>query len=347
MKIVISYAREDRAVVDELCETLRLLGHEPWTDAGTHSGARWWDEIVERIQQCDLLLAVTSPASLVSKACTLERQYARALDRLLLPVLVARVNMQGLSSDLAQVHFFDYTDRNASSTARLVQALGQLPRPRPLPYPLPPPPPPPLSYLNLIADRITALVPDPYLQDRIVTDLVTGLRAADIEEKTTATELLRRFIEHPQSLQGPAERARQALAAAPRTRPAWQGWQGGPPLPGPATRSKATTVLAWIGGVTVALVGLGIWAAVSLGDGTQDGRTGGETGVVPAATVSRSVHDDLVQQGYQPGTVTCGDLEATVGATTYCAATGLPNGGTNVRVTVVQGGSVVGWDYPS
>jgi len=330
VNIVISYAREDRAVVEELVETLRLLGHDPWTDAGAHSGARWWDEIVLRIQQCDLLLAVTSPASLVSKACTLERQYALALDRLLLPVQVAQVNMQGLPSEFAQIHFFDYRTRDSASTGRLYRALAQLPPPRPLPRPLPPPPPPPLSYLNLISDRVSALVPDPYLQDRIVTDLATGLRSADPEERTTAADLLRRFAEHPQSLQGPAERARQALAGVPRERPAWQGWQGGPPLPGPAARSKVTKVLAWIGGVTVVLVGLGVWGAVQMG----------ESSTVSGDVVAQRVYDELVAQGYVPTAVQCGGVTAEVGATTYCQTAGLPFVGVTARVTGVQGSDV-------
>ncbi|MEX5716963.1 TIR domain-containing protein [Geodermatophilus maliterrae] len=327
MKIVISYAREDRAVVDELVETLRLLGHDPWTDAGAHSGGRWWDEIVERIQQCDLLLAVTSPASLASKACTLERQYALASDRLFLPVLVAQVNMQGLPSEFAQIHFFDYTVRNSSSTGRLFRALGQLPPPRPLPHPPPPPPPPPLSYLNLIADRVGALVPDPYLQDRIVTDLTTGLRSADPEEKATAADLLRRFVEHPQSLQGPAERARQALSAAPRSRPARQGWQAAPSLPGPVARSRVTKVLAWIGGVTVVLVGLGAWGALRMDDAPT----------LSTDVVSQRVYDELAALGYFPSAVQCGSLRMEVGATTYCQTAGVTFAGVTARVTGVQG----------
>ncbi|SDD47898.1 TIR domain-containing protein [Geodermatophilus telluris] len=330
MRIVISYAREDRAVVEELVETLRLLGHDPWTDAGAHSGSRWWDEIVLRIQQCDLLLAVTSPASLVSRACTLERRYALELGRLLLPVQVAPVNMQGLPSEFAQIQFFDYRTRDSASTGRLYRALAQLPPPRPLPRPLPPPPPPPLSYLNQISDLVSALVPDAYLQDRIVTDLTTGLRSADPEERTTAADLLRRFAEHPQSLQGPAERARQALAGAPRDRPAWQGWQGGPPLPGPATRSRVTRVLAWIGGVTVVLVGLGIWGAVEMGG----------TSTLSGDVVAQRVYDELVAQGFVPTAVQCGSLSAEVGASTWCQTAGLTFPGVTVTVSAVRGSEV-------
>ena len=59
---------------------MRASGHHVWTDAGAHSGGRWWDEIVSHIQTCDVLLAVTSPASLGANACTLERQYAMRLN---------------------------------------------------------------------------------------------------------------------------------------------------------------------------------------------------------------------------------------------------------------------------
>jgi hypothetical protein len=338
--IVISYAREDRGIVEDLAGTLRALGHHIWTDAGAHSGGRWWDEIVSHIRTCDVLLAVTSPASLVSNACSLERQYAMRLNKVLLPVLVAPVNMQSLPSEFATIHFFDLTVRDVAAAGRLYQAVQQLPPPGPLPHPLPPPPPPPLSYLNEIADRITTLVPDAYLQDRIVTDLTRGLRSADPEERATATELLSRFLDHPQRLEDPAGRAREALSRAAGTQSAGQAAPAAAPRS--VRRSRFTTVLAWIGGVTVVLIGLGIWGATSIGSGSGGG---GTSSIVPGATVSQSVYNDLVTNGYQPGTVTCGDLEAVVGATTYCSSPGLPNGGTTVRVTSVQGATVSSWTY--
>ena len=87
MRIVVSYAREDRPVVDEIMTTLTAMGHSVWSDAGAHSGSRWWDEIIREIQRCDILLAATSPSSLASKACAAERIYALQLRRHLLPVL--------------------------------------------------------------------------------------------------------------------------------------------------------------------------------------------------------------------------------------------------------------------
>jgi hypothetical protein len=339
MRIVISYAREDRAVVHELAETLASFGHQPWTDAGAHSGARWWDEIVQRIQQCDVLLAVTSPASLTSRACTLERQYALALNKVLLPVRVAPVNLQGLPSEFAEIHFFDYTVRDAAAAGRLFQALRQLPAPGPLPRPLPAPPPPPLSYLNDIADQLATLPPDVDRQERIVTALINGLRAQDTEERTTAAELMRRYLEHPHRLPDPAQRAGEAfgrtMTAAPPP-PVYampQMPQQGPP---PVRRSKTTTVLAWIGGLTIVLIAIAIFSAANEGTDTP--------GVYPAELVSRNVYGDLVSKGVQPASVNCGSLVAQIGSTTYCATTGLPAPGVTIRLVAVQGNTFT-WEY--
>lgn len=332
MQIVISYAREDRAVVAELAGTLRAWGHDAWTDAGAHSGARWWDEIVGRIQGCDVLLAVTSPASLVSNACTLERRYAMALNKVVLPVLVTPVNMQGLPPDLANIHFFDFTVRDVPAAGRLFQAVQQLPPSAPLPRPLPPPPAPPLSYLNAVADHISALPPDLDQQHRIVTALIGGLRSPDPEERAAATEFVRKFLQHPGKYHDPAERAREALARASSPQP------GGPaeaPPPPPAKQSRITKVLAWIGGVTVALVGLGIWIGIE-GSGAP---------TVAADVVSQRVYQDLWNKGLQPSTVQCGSLVAEVGATTYCEIPGLQPPGYTVRVTNVQGSDFSGWTY--
>jgi hypothetical protein len=333
MEIVISYAREDRAIVQELAGTLRAWGHDVWTDAGAHSGARWWDEIVARIQACDVLLAVTSPASLASHACTLERRYALALGKVLLPVLVAPVNTQGLPTEFASIHFFDFTQRDVAAAGRLYQAVQQLPPPGPLPDPLPPAPPPPLSYLNAIVDQLDALVPDLDLQHRIVTALTGGLRSTDPEERATAIELVRRFLEHPQNMRDPAERAREALARALGHEP---GHQAGPtPPPQPVPRSRVPAVLAWVGGATVVLAGLGVWGVV----GTN------REAVVAGSIVSQEVHDDLLDRGQHPTSVTCDDLTAEVGATTWCDTPGLAAGGYTIRVTSVDGSSVTGWEY--
>jgi hypothetical protein len=104
LRIMVSYAREDYVIAQELTETLRLFGYDPWTDSSAHSGAAWWTEIVYRVQQCDVLLTALSPSLLTSRACTLERQYALALNKVQLPVMLAPVAMHSLPPDFTYVH---------------------------------------------------------------------------------------------------------------------------------------------------------------------------------------------------------------------------------------------------
>ena len=67
--------------------------------------------------------------------------------------------------------------------------------------------------------------------------------------------------------------------------------------------------------------------------------------VVAGSIVSQRVRDDLVSRGQQPTSVNCGNLEAEVGATTYCETPGLSTPGYTIRVTSVQGSTVSSWAY--
>jgi hypothetical protein len=344
MKIVISYAREDRGLVEELVRTLRNFGHEPWTDAGAHSGGRWWNEIIHRIQNCDALLLVMSPAYLASKACTLERQYAMRLGRSILPIRVVPFPLQGLPSELVQVQMMDYMTRDAAAAAALFQALNQLPPAPPLPHPLPLPPPPPLSYLNGIADRLDRLPPDLNVQHEIVTALSQGLRSADPEERDTAINLLGIYLNHPHRMQDPAERAAAALRQADRG-----PWIAAPPQPGPAhpgsppkKRSPIVTVLATVGAAALLLIVLGV--ALASGGGGDNPTT--PTGYLPGGQVAQQLGPRVQAiTRVQPAGVVSHDLPAVIGTTAGCLVTD-PGGGTSRVVVKYVGGSAVWqWDW--
>ena len=56
-RILLSYAREDAAVVAEMAADLRALDHEVWLDQDLGGGQDWWDEIladplVRRLRAC-------------------------------------------------------------------------------------------------------------------------------------------------------------------------------------------------------------------------------------------------------------------------------------------------------
>ena len=87
-KVFISYAEQNKRVVDQLVEHLRKLGYDPWTDSSLHGGQDWWEEILQRIADCDIFIPIISREALSSKACQLEFDWTEALGKPVLPVAV-------------------------------------------------------------------------------------------------------------------------------------------------------------------------------------------------------------------------------------------------------------------
>lgn len=282
MRIMISYTREDVERVEKLVEGLRRLGHEPWYDRSLHSGESWWSVILRSIVESDAVLLAISPSFLQSHACTAERQFAVSVNRPLLAVKVTPVEHSVLPVELAGLHILDYTQPTEDSAFDLVRSIGALPPAPPPPRPLPPAPAVPLSYLNTMRDRISGPELDMNSQLSVVARLSDGMRSGDAEERQGARELLLVLSRRGQLYEQPAQLLRAALGndqeGPPPDRPRPRAG-GAPPYPaGPppawsppaqppnAGTSKPVKVLAWIGGIVVAFVLLGI-ALQSCGGG--------------------------------------------------------------------------------
>jgi hypothetical protein len=105
MKVFISYASKDRALVTDLVEDLALLGHEVWFDQELSGGHLWWDRIIQALQACDLFVFALTPQALESHPCTLEYEYAAELNKRILPILLETVNTALLPTPLAQIQY--------------------------------------------------------------------------------------------------------------------------------------------------------------------------------------------------------------------------------------------------
>ena len=86
LRIFVSYAREDRAVVEQVAIDLRNLGHDVWFDEQLLGGTDWWQEILRRIRGAHVFLFAISPSSVASVPCLTELGYADRTLRRLLPV---------------------------------------------------------------------------------------------------------------------------------------------------------------------------------------------------------------------------------------------------------------------
>jgi hypothetical protein len=193
VKLFLSYSRKDEGRVTPLAEGLEHLGHEVWFDQDLAGGAEWWLAILEQIARSDVFVAVVSPAALDSTACARERDYALALQRPLLPVVLEQVDVRILPEAIAQRQLVHFSAGDIGEAFRLAGALARLPVAPPLPDPLPTPPDAPLSYLSGISQRIgqaTALTEHDQL------DIAVHLREAILrgEDRDAARHLARALM---------------------------------------------------------------------------------------------------------------------------------------------------------
>jgi TIR domain len=198
-KLFVSYARENKRDVDQLVEHLGTMGYETWVDAALRGGQDWWDEILARIADSDVVIAIYSSAALNSTACGREFEWAVALGKPVVPVAV-EPPPSALPTRFARRQIIDYSQplERPLAALKLQGALATLPPAPPLPDPLPDPPTAPLSYLTDLIDLISqASAVDHDQQHQILRQLEPALTSLDPLERRGGSDILERFSRRP------------------------------------------------------------------------------------------------------------------------------------------------------
>lgn len=218
----VSYARADAERVATIEKRLRQLDYDVWLDLALKGGQAWWDEILSRIRQCDVFIAVVSPASLNSRACAREREYADALGKPVLPVGIVPLG-PALPTELSRRQVVDYSTPGEDAAFRLAAVLTTMPSAPPLPDPLPEPPEVPLSYLASLVDLASGSDAISKSQQLDVLDeLEGGLRASDSDEREGAWHVLALLEERGDlyaATQRRIDRLRESYPRAPTASP--------------------------------------------------------------------------------------------------------------------------------
>ena len=146
-----SSARSDAEAVEHLVEDLRLANHHLWSDDGIVGGVDWWEAVLEAIEDTDVLIFALSPSSASSRACLSELEYAVALNKHVLPVLVRDTDIELAPDALREHNVLNYRVRNTETSVQLVSAVNRLLGDRRSPPdPLPPPPSSPVTDVTLV-----------------------------------------------------------------------------------------------------------------------------------------------------------------------------------------------------
>ena len=192
-QLFISYARENRPDVEALVRDLDALGYQTWVDSSLRGGQTWWHEILRRIGNCDVFVAIVSGHTLSSVACKREMEWALALNKPVLPLAVERLP-DALPRTLSMRQIIDYSRSGREAAFALAGALGTLPAAPPPPEQLPEPPPAPLSYLSDLVEQVGQSEPLMHDQQRqILIQLQPALRSADSEERRGGRYVLDMF----------------------------------------------------------------------------------------------------------------------------------------------------------
>lgn len=318
-----SYARGDAEAVRAIAVELDQLGQHAWIDQKLTGGQSWWDTILGQIRACDCFLFALSDASLRSKACQAELDYAHRLGRTILPVAVGPVIDALLPPHLAEIQRIE-----AGDTRMLARALLGLPPTPPLPDPLPAPPPVPITYLNSLASILDREELTPADQRNLEGSLKQ--RLANPEERDAAVALLKRLRQHPSVTAFVADEIDADLAVIeppaapsppPPSRPVPEHRNPSPAYASarPQTGgSRVGTVAALVLVIVLALGGLAVWLSASGGDdgnggdssdvstqneGSTGGGEGGTTGGGSrTTTTSRGTTTESTDNEVRPNT---------------------------------------------
>jgi TIR domain len=160
VRIFISYNRASLEVVQTVADDLQTAGHEVWFDRSINGGQQWWNEILRRIRECDVLIFALSPEATESRACGEELRYAQQLGKGILPLLVADgIRTDLLPRALGEIQHIDYRSPDRRTCFALSRALNGFGSAPPLPDPLPEPPAVPVSYLHDVQEKIDSAAP--------------------------------------------------------------------------------------------------------------------------------------------------------------------------------------------
>ena len=111
MRLFISYSRDDQAWVYTLRDALRAdADHDVWIDRRLVPAQDWWQTILDNVAACECFVYVLTPMSVASIYCRAELDYALALNKPVLPLMlkpcdipasIKHIQVQAITDDMS------------------------------------------------------------------------------------------------------------------------------------------------------------------------------------------------------------------------------------------------------
>jgi hypothetical protein len=126
IRVFLSYSRHDQPMSDWLRQGLQAADIEVFRDIeNTLPGEEWWRRLTGLIALADTVVFLMSPRSSASKVCADEIEYARSLNKRILPVVIENIDWRSVPEGLAKIHSVYITDpaKRESGFADVISAI--------------------------------------------------------------------------------------------------------------------------------------------------------------------------------------------------------------------------------
>ncbi|MBT9315890.1 TIR domain-containing protein [Leptothoe spongobia] len=111
--VFLSYSEKDRALMDRLRQALRREGLTTWINrTDIKVGVDFGAAINKGIEEASRMVYLISPDSLASKYCQQELDYARQLNKQIIPLLMRQVDLDQVSDDLRAIQFINFVNKD-------------------------------------------------------------------------------------------------------------------------------------------------------------------------------------------------------------------------------------------
>lgn len=125
-KVFISYARADLDFSDALVAALERHGVEaPIDRRDLPYGEEWKPELLDFVRQSDAVVFIVSPRSIASRWCKWEVEQVKAESKRLVPIVLERVPVASLPSQISDIHLLLFTDAWDPASGARDGFLGQ------------------------------------------------------------------------------------------------------------------------------------------------------------------------------------------------------------------------------
>ena len=128
VRVFISYAHEDRSVIDPIQSRLDAAGYAVWIDRESITGGELWrTRIVEAIENSNVFLLMLSPNSVKSKYVLQELNIADGERKPILPVVIAKVEIpKTMKLQLAGLQLVIFSGDDLDNMDILYKSINQL-----------------------------------------------------------------------------------------------------------------------------------------------------------------------------------------------------------------------------